>query len=85
MMDIYEKMKEKWPSAVVAQTEVGKFSGGLINPRSLCNMNSLGLGPNGKYRLGRKVFYDIDVLVSWIRERVDQPSCGTGGGNDDET
>ncbi len=30
MKDIYEQMAERWPSAVVARKEIGKFSGGLL-------------------------------------------------------
>ena len=82
-MDIFDKMKDRWPSAVVAQIMVGEFSGGLLNPRTLANLNSLGMGPKGKYRIGRKVFYDLDKLVEWLRDRVDQHSCGTSGGSDE--
>ena len=69
-MDIFDKMKARWPSAAVAQTKLGQFSGGLINPRTLANLNSLGCGPDGKYRLGRKVFYDVDTLIVWMRDRL---------------
>ena len=43
-MDIFDKMKARWPSAAVAQTKLGQFSGGLINPRTLANLNSLWRG-----------------------------------------
>jgi len=84
-MDIFDKMKDHWPSAAVAQTSVGDFTGGLINPRTLANLNSLGQGPNGKYRLGRTVFYDIDFFVVWMRDRFNQTSNDTGCGSNERT
>ncbi len=78
-MDIYEKMKNRWPSAVVSQTKVEQFSGGLINPRTLMNLNVQGLGPGGKFRMGRKIFYDIDALLTWMKDRVEHPSENQGG------
>jgi hypothetical protein len=66
--DIFQKMKEKWPSALVARTEIGKFTGGLISPRTMANMDSLGKGPKQKVFRGNKVAYDVDVLVEWFKD-----------------
>ena len=33
--DIFTKMAEKWPSALVARTEIKKFTGGLIAPATM--------------------------------------------------
>ena len=34
-------LQEKWPSPYVAREEVGRFSGGVLNPRTLANFDSL--------------------------------------------
>jgi len=66
----FGELKRKWPAPVVSRSEVAKFSGGLLNPRSLANKNSLGTGPR-YHRLGRKVFYAVDDLVSWMQEQAE--------------
>lgn len=67
-MDIYEQMATKWPSAVIARAEVGKFTGGGISPKSLANYDSQGTGPREKFVIGRRVCYPVSALVQWLRE-----------------
>ena len=72
MSDIFQQMETKWPSAIVARHEVGRFSGGLLNPQTLANMNSKGEGPP-KIKMGsRRVFYSVQDLVAWLRARASQ-------------
>jgi hypothetical protein len=66
--DIFTKMAEKWPSALVARTEIGKFTGGLISPGTLKNLDSLGKGPKTRVFAGKKVAYELDGLVEWLRK-----------------
>jgi len=66
----FEELKKCWPSPIVSRGEVAKFSGGLLNPRTLANENSKGTGPRYS-RMGRKVFYTVDDLVSWMAERAE--------------
>lgn len=68
MKDIYDEMAEKWPSAVVARRELARFSGGLLNPRSVANLDSAGKGPPRK-KIGRIVFYPVTGLTRWLRQR----------------
>ena len=64
------KLAEKWPSTIVARHEVGKFSGGIVNPRTLANLDSKGTGPKGKFTIGNRVAYPVDALIEWMQERV---------------
>ncbi len=65
------QMRQKWPSAAVARSQVGDFSGGVLNPRTMANLDSLGQGPRERYSMGRTVFYPVDALLDLIRERVE--------------
>ena len=42
--DVFQKMAERWPSAIVARTEIEKFSGGLMTGKYLANLDSQGVG-----------------------------------------
>ena len=68
--DIFNKMANKWPSEIVARTEIEKFTGGLITPKSIANLDSLGKGVAGRMNIGRKVAYPVDTLVNWLRDRA---------------
>lgn len=65
----FQKLAQAWASPIVARTEVQKFSGGLLSPRTLANLDSLGEGPP-RGRCGRKVFYPVDTLVAWLERRA---------------
>lgn len=67
--DIFDRLAVSWPSPIVARAQVGKFSGGLLHARTLANLDCLGRGPR-KVSLGRKVGYDRDDLVRWMKERA---------------
>ena len=69
MQTIFEELKTKWPSAIVARTEIGQFTGGAMSPGYLANLDSIGQGPP-RIRLGRKVAYPVDTLIEWLRARA---------------
>jgi len=67
---LFQRMADKWPSSVFSRDQVKEFTGGLVNPRSLANLDSMRKGPDGRYRLGRKVFYDVEKFVVWLDNRA---------------
>lgn len=69
MDTIFQQMIEKWPSQVVARTEIESFSGGAMGEKYIANLDSLGLGPAGRFRMGRKVCYPVKELVAWLESR----------------
>jgi predicted DNA-binding transcriptional regulator AlpA len=71
MEDIFDSMAKRWPSAIVARKEVAKFSGGLLHPRTLANLDSKGLGCPEKIKIGsRIVAYPVDAMIIWLRSRA---------------
>jgi len=62
----FDQLVENWPSPIVARSEVKEFSGGLLHPRTMANIDSLGLGPD-KMTIGRRVFYETLQLVEWMK------------------
>jgi hypothetical protein len=59
----------KWPSAIVAREKVGEFSGGILNSKTMANLDSLGQGPE-RVRIGRKNAYPVLPLIDWMRQRA---------------
>jgi hypothetical protein len=70
--DITELAK-RWPSPLVArdQKQLDKFSGGILNARTLANEDSLGTGPKGRIKVGRKVAYPVESLIQWMRDKTE--------------
>jgi len=65
-----KELAERWPSAFVARSEVGRFSGGLVSPKSLANHDSEGTGPE-RIKCGGRVAYRAVDLVAWLQERCE--------------
>lgn len=70
------QMMEKWPSSVVARSELYKFSGGLIAPGTAANHDSAGTGIPGAFKISRKVAYPVEGVIDWLISRL------VGGGHD---
>lgn len=66
------RLKNKWPSPFVAREKVGEFSGGILHPRTMANLDALGQGPKGRIRVaGKKIAYPVDELVEWMQSRCE--------------
>jgi len=68
----FQKMAEKWRSPYVARDRVAEFSGGILHPRTLANLDSKGKGPKGRIRIGRKVAYDVIELCDWLASKAEE-------------
>ncbi len=66
MEKIFQEMVDRWPSPVVARTAVREFSGGIVNERTLANLDCRGAGPKGRFRIGRKIVYSAVELAAWL-------------------
>ena len=69
----FQELARRWHSPIVvrSQVQLDKFSGGLLNARTLANEDSLGTGPDQRIRVGRKIAYPVDSLIRWIEQRSD--------------
>ena len=67
--DVFDQMIEKWPSAIVARTEIRQFSGGAIGGKFMANLDSQKKGPDGRFKIGRKTVYPVASVASWLRGR----------------
>jgi hypothetical protein len=66
---IFKEMVDRWPSAIVARTEVNKFSGGAMKERYIANLDAANLGPEGRFRIGRRICYPAIELARWLEGR----------------
>jgi hypothetical protein len=68
-MNTFDQLLKKWPSELVARSEVSAFTGGAVCPGTVANADCEGVGPKGRFRIGRKVVYPAVALVEWLKER----------------
>lgn len=66
----FQELSRKWPSTFVARERIYDFTGGLITPGRIANLDSQGEGPANRFRVGRKVVYPVADLVEWLTQRA---------------
>lgn len=66
----FSTMADRWTSPFIARDRVKEFTGGIINPRTLANLDSKGEEPKGRVRVGRKIAYPVDKFVEWLEGRA---------------
>ena len=67
--NLFQNMAERWPSSMIARTEIENFTGGIISEKYIANLDSAGKGPAGRVRCGRKIAYAVSELGSWLERR----------------
>ena len=64
----FDELVRAWPSPLVARKEVSRFSGGLLSPRTMANLDSQKKGPE-RVRVGGRTAYPTRALADWLRNR----------------
>ncbi len=67
--DLIRLAGKNWPAPFVARSAMAKFTGGAYSPKTMSNLDSLGKGPSGRFRLGLQVVYPVNELCDWLIER----------------
>ena len=63
--------KEKFDGTFICRDRVERFTGGAIRQRHLANLDSLGLGPKGAFKVGRRQCYPIAEFCEWLIGRLE--------------
>lgn len=63
-MTLHEKILKALPP-LFGRAAVGNLLPGIINPKTLANLSSLGLGPP-KIKTRAKIIYERDSFVPWL-------------------
>lgn len=63
--DFAEALRNGLPP-VIARHEVDKYLGGLVSPLTIRNADREGKGPDVAWRVGKKIAYKTESLISWL-------------------
>lgn len=65
----FQNLADRLPP-VMSRTEAPRLLGGMVSSKTLANADSLGIGPDGRFKIGRKVCYQTDLLLDWLEKRA---------------
>lgn len=64
---LFSKLQRSLPP-IFSRDEAAKHLGGILKAATLRNIDMQGKGPKIKTRIGRKVAYERDSFVDWLRQ-----------------
>jgi hypothetical protein len=67
----FKRLAERWPSAWVAREEVDRFTGGVLTPKYMANLDSRKIGIEDRIRIGRKIVYPVDSILRFLESRFE--------------
>lgn len=82
-MDTLSELSKKWPSPIVARTEIKAFTGGAVAVGTLANADSRGDGPAGRFTIGKKVCYPVSSVIEWLEGKSQKPKARKEGSSMD--
>jgi hypothetical protein len=66
----FDKLKENWPSPFVSRDRISEFTGGLLKQTSMNTMDARGTGIQKRYRIGNRVFYEVNSVIDWLKAKA---------------
>ncbi|GBC62957.1 hypothetical protein DENIS_3942 [Desulfonema ishimotonii] len=69
--DLIEKLRLELP-AMWERIRTDELTGGVCRSRTLANKMSLGEGPGGTFRAGKKVIITREPFLDWFEERISE-------------
>ena len=70
-IEVVRASAAKYESTYISRDKVETFTGGAVRARNLANLDSLGQGPRGAFKLGRRQCYPVEALVEWLVSRLE--------------
>ena len=64
-----ENLEKQYPFGL-PRTELQKATGGLLNHRTIANLDSKGIGIPGRYLIGKKVCYPISGVLEYLANKT---------------
>lgn len=55
--------------AIIARGDAGRFTGGLVSPKTLANHDSEGTGPRVRIRFCKKVAYPLAYFLEYLESQ----------------
>lgn len=66
----FDGILKAYPCGFIAREEIEKATGGVLSRKYLANLDSLGQGIQGRFRVGRKIVYPTIRVVEFLKSRV---------------
>jgi len=77
-----KNLTEKYPCCLIPRKKISEATGGILNPRTLANEDSLGKGIAGPIVIKGNICYGIDEILDYIFKNSLSVGTEKGGNHD---
>ncbi|WP_300809079.1 hypothetical protein [uncultured Desulfovibrio sp.] len=62
-------LEEQLPP-IIARKDVARLTFGLVSAKTMANRDSLGTGPQGRFRVGKEIWYHKKHFIEFILKQI---------------
>ena len=74
-MSIFSKLEKYCSSEFIFREDISKITGGILNPHTMAQLDSQGVGIKNREIIGKKVAYKITDVIQWLEENTELIGC----------
>ena len=67
---IKTRLYDLYPLGLVSRADIGRATGGILNARTMSNLDTRGEGIEIKLYVGKKLCYPVDSIINFVAAKV---------------
>jgi hypothetical protein len=67
--ELENKLSEKFPIGI-PRKEIGRATGNVLHPRTQANLDCLGEGIAGRFKIGRNTIYPVQNVIDFLQSKM---------------
>ena len=69
LQELKKTLNEKFPFGI-PRKEIGKATGNVCHPRTSANLDCIGEGIAGRFKIGRITVYPVHCVIDFIKSKI---------------
>jgi len=69
LQELKKILNERFPFGI-PRKEIGKATGSILHPRTSANLDCLGKGIQGRFKIGRNTIYPVQDVIEFIKSKL---------------
>ena len=71
MQELKRFLNENYPIGIPRKA-IGRATGNVLHPATLANLDCLGEGVSGRFKIGRNTIYPVQCVIDYLRSKMTQ-------------
>ncbi|MGM0641828.1 MAG: hypothetical protein ACQESN_10440 [Thermotogota bacterium] len=67
--ELRDRLNQNCPTGYVLRRDLKKMTGGILQPGTMANLDSQGLGIGGKVQFGKYIGYKVENVIEFMEKK----------------